>query len=294
MVRCVFAMGTLGHEVYMLVDYHCHTCFSQDSKASMAEQCQAALQRRLHQIAFTEHEDYNPDDPTSFYFRHEAYLREVERCRQAFGTSLVIRAGIEISEPHRHAARAGRVLAEYPWDFVLGSLHWVTPEVDSYRPQFFTTWCDGDWRLAFRRYFTEMIALARDGDFDVLAHLDYPARYGKRYFGDEYDIGEFEDLVREALSILIARGKGIEINTSPWRKGAAHPNPPQVVLSWYREMGGTVLTIGSDAHAPQEVGADMSRALALARAAGFTHITLFEQRKPTFVPIANDVPQPNV
>lgn len=269
----------------MLVDYHCHTSFSQDSKAPMAEQCQAAVQKRLRQVAFTEHEDYNPDDPTSFYFRHDEYWREVERCREAFAGQLIVRAGIEISEPHRHAERAGRVLAQYPWDFVLGSLHWVTPEVDSYRPQFFTTWCDGDWRLAFRRYFAEMVALARDGDFDVLAHLDYPARYGKRYFNDEYDIREFEDEVREVLRVLIARGKGIEINTVPWRRGFEQPNPPSVVLAWYREMGGTILTVGSDAHAPQEVGADVPRALALARASGFTHIALFEQRRPVLVPI---------
>ncbi len=266
-----------------LLDYHCHTHFSQDCNYSMEEQCQAAIRNGVIEIAFTEHEDYNPGDPTSFYFQHADYQRAVDACQARFGDQLVIRRGIEISEPHRHATRAGEVLRNYAWDFVLGSLHWVTPEVNSYLPEFFT-WL-GDWRQSFERYFTEMIALAREGDFDVLAHIDYPARYGQQFFGDEYDIRAYEPIIREVLRHLIARGKGIEINTTPWRRGSASANPPAVVLGWYREMGGEILTVGSDSHRPEDVGADIARAIALAKAYGFTHLARFERRQPIFTPI---------
>lgn len=269
----------------MRVDYHCHTHFSQDSQAPMEVQCQAAIARGLQEIAFTEHEDYNPGDPTSFYFRPADYMQALARCREQFGDRLRIRAGIEISEPHRHADRATAVLRQHDWDFVLGSLHWVTPEVNTVLPEFFTAWCEGGWREAFRRYFTEMIALAEQGDFDVLAHIDYPARYGTAFFGDAYDIRDYEPILREVLRALIRRGKGIEINTSPLRRGLPNPNPPAVVVRWFREMGGEVLTVGSDAHAPQDVGADIDRALAIAREAGFTHIAVFERRQPRFVQI---------
>lgn len=265
----------------MLADYHCHTSFSSDCNYAMADQCRAAAHAGLRQIAFTEHEDYNPRDSTSFFFKHEEYMRELSRCREQYRDQLIIRAGIEISEPHIHRERAAEVLAKHDWDFVLGSLHWLPGEINTFEDAFFTY--RGDWRQSFREYFTEMISLARDGDFDILSHIDYPARYGVRHIGDAYDVTAYEDEIREVLRQVIARGKGIEINTSPWRRGLPNPNPPAVVVGWYREMGGEVLTLGSDAHAPKDVGAGLSRAAEIARAAGFTRIATFEKRQARFV-----------
>jgi histidinol-phosphatase (PHP family) len=270
----------------MLVDYHCHTNFSSDSHALMSDQCRAAIHKGVRQIAFTEHEDYNPRDTTSFFFKHAEYMKELARCREQFGSELTIRAGIEVSEPHLHAARAAEVLARHDWDFVLGSLHWIGDgEINTFEDQFWLY--RGDWRQSLRDYFTEMIALARDGDFDILSHIDYPARYGAKHYREEYDIGEYEDIVREVLRHVIARGKGIEINTSPWRRGLPNPNPPAAVVKWYRDMGGEILTLGSDSHAPKDVGAGIERAMDIARAAGFTRIAVFEQRKAIFVEIGN-------
>lgn len=264
----------------MPVDYHCHTHFSADCDVPMSDQCRAAILGGVKQIAFTEHEDYNPTDLTSFFFKHEDYMREVTRCREQFGDQLTIRAGIEISEPHRHAECVGEVLRKHNWDFVLGSLHWLTPMIDSCKDAFFVY--SNDWRQSFCDYFTEMVELARDGDFDVLSHLDYPSRYNRHRFGESYDIRDYEDIIREVLKQIIARNKGIEINTSPWRKGLRDPNPPQAVLNWYREMGGEILTLGSDSHATKDVGADIPQAMQMARDAGFTHIAVYEGRKPSF------------
>ena len=266
-----------------MFDYHTHTHFSQDSDAPMEAQCRAAIAAGVTQIAFTEHEDYNPDDSTSFYFRHEDYLREVARCRGLFGDKLIIRQAIEVSEPHRYPERVSQVLGAYPWDFVLGSLHWLTTWINTFEPAFFT-YC-GDWRQSFRDYFVEMVQLARSGDFDVLAHLDYPSRYGQKYFGDDYDITEYEQEIRAILKIIIDRGKGIEINTNLLRRGRKDPNPPQAVINWYREIGGTILTIGSDSHNPAHTGQHIDVALQMARTAGFDHIATFEQRKVTLIKI---------
>jgi histidinol-phosphatase (PHP family) len=268
----------------MLVDYHCHTDFSADSNAPMAAQCEAAIRKGVQQIAFTEHEDYNPDDMTSFFFKHDAYMEELARCRERFGDQLKIRAAIEVSEPHVHAEKAGLILGKYDWDFVLGSLHWIQPNINTYFDHFLTY--AGDWRQSFRNYFTEMITLAKVGDFDILSHIDYPSRYNQHIHSGAYDIAEYEEIIREVLRNIIARGKGIEINTSPWRKGLADPNPPAIVIKWYREMGGEVLTIGSDSHAPKDVGADFDRARAIAQDAGFSRIATFERRQPSFVKLA--------
>lgn len=267
----------------MLVDYHTHTSFSADSSAKMEDQCRAAIKRGVAQIAFTEHEDYNPEDPNSFYFQHDAYWQEIERCRALFASSLIIRAAIEISEPHRHKDKAAAILAKYPWDYALGSLHWVDQKYNTYLPEYFSMF--GDWRNSWRMYFTELIELAGEGEFDVMSHIDYPARYGGAVFGDAYDPRDYEDLIRQTLSILIKRGKGIEINTSPWRRGLANPNPPAIVVKWYRELGGEILAIGTDSHNPRDTGTDFARAAEIARAAGFAQIATFSLRKVSFVEI---------
>jgi histidinol-phosphatase (PHP family) len=267
----------------MHVDYHVHTEFSNDCAIPMQEQCETALRAGIAQIAFTEHEENNPNEYLPFSFDHPAYFAEVERCRSLCEDQLTIRAAIEISEPHRYAIEAERVLRRHPWDFVLGSLHWLTTDINTNSPNFFRGF--GDWRESFRAYFREMLLMARQGDFDVLAHLDYPARYSVPYCGSAYDICEYEHEIRPVLRALIERGKGLEINTGSLRKRLPNPCPPQIVVNWYREMGGSILTVGSDAHRSQDVGADITLALQIARDAGFTHIAVYERRKPSLIPI---------
>ncbi|HEY3341986.1 MAG TPA: histidinol-phosphatase HisJ family protein [Anaerolineae bacterium] len=267
----------------MYVDYHVHTEFSNDCNVPMQEQCQAAIRAGVQQIAFTEHEENNPKETLPFSFDHPAYLHELARCRQELGAQLTIRAAIEISEPHRYADAAERVLSRYPWDFVLASLHWFDADTNTNAREFFTRF--GDWRESFRAYFREMLVMAQRGDFDVLAHLDYPARYAGRFIDGEYSIALYEPEIRPVLQALIERGKGLEINSGGLRKQLPAACPPQIVVNWYREMGGQYLTVGSDAHLARDVGEGIDVALRMARAAGFTAVTVYAQRCPTLLPI---------
>lgn len=197
-----------------MIDYHIHTRFSQDSDAEMEAQCEAALAMGLGEVAFTEHEDYNPGDPTSFFFRHADYMLELERCRARFARRLKILAGIEISDRIATQARPAPCWPVIPgiscWVRCIGSTASTTPIYASTSPNSAT----GGRR--FRElYFGELLDLARDGDFDVLSHLDYPSRYGHTIYGDAYDIAEYEDLLRPALRMLASRGKGIRDQYQP-------------------------------------------------------------------------------
>jgi histidinol-phosphatase (PHP family) len=275
----------LYHRGVMRVDYHVHTEFSNDCDIPMQDQCRAAIRAGVSQIAFTEHEENNPKEDLPFSFDHPAYLRKLARCQEEFGAQLTIRAAIEISEPHRYAEAAERVLGRYAWDFVLGSLHWYDADTNTNAREFFTRF--GDWRESFRAYFREMLHMVQRGNFDVLAHIDYPARYMGRYLQDTYDIALYEPEIRPVLRTLIERGKGLEINTSPLRKRMPAANPAQAVVNWYHEMGGQYLTVGSDAHLPRDVGADIDVALCMAQTAGFTHISVYSQRRPALLPIVD-------
>jgi len=255
-------------------DYHVHTSFSIDSDAQMPATCEAAISRGLSEIAFTDHADFGPDD-TPDDFPTVKYLAEIERCRTTYGDRLTIRAGIEMGEPHIFAQEAAAVLDGGDFDFVLGSAHYA----DGMQAAWHATFFEQPLRQAYEAYFRQVVDLAAEGDFDVLGHLDLVKRdagqFGKVYDGPE----PYADMIRTALRYIVERGKGIEINTSPLRRGQSEPCPTLQILRWYREMGGEILTIGSDAHRSEDVASDFDVALEMAEAVGFTRLATFEQRQ---------------
>ncbi|MEA3339852.1 MAG: histidinol-phosphatase HisJ family protein [Chloroflexota bacterium] len=263
-----------------LPDYHVHSRFSCDSDAEMAAACEAAIARGLSEIAFTDHADFGPVDPSG-YFRPTEYLAEIERCRARYGGRLTIRAGVEMGEPHIFAQEAASVLAAGEFDFVLGSAHYAVGMQPAWKPAFF----EQPLRQAYEAYFQQVARLAAEGDFDVLAHLDLVKRDAHK-FGKTYDgPGPYADVIRAALRSIVERGKGIEINTSALHRGQPETCPSLQVLRWYRELGGDILTFGSDAHTPDAVGACFDVALEMARSAGFARLATFERRKVMWMTI---------
>jgi histidinol-phosphatase (PHP family) len=261
-------------------DYHLHTSFSIDSKTPMEAACYEAIRLSLPEICFTEHVDFVREDESTGYFDPDAYFAEIDRCRALFKGRLTIRAGAEVGESHRFRIPQDRLTGSYPFDFVLGSLHWVGAD-SAMEPAYFT----GQSReQAYGRYFEELLVLARTGDFDALTHLDVPKRYEFPSHG-AFDSAEFAEEIREVLNACIERGVGIEFNTGSMRRTEGDPSPSPEVLGWYRDLGGEILTLGSDAHRPVHMAHEFDRALAMIQAAGFTYLTTFDKRQPRFVRI---------
>jgi histidinol-phosphatase (PHP family) len=261
----------------IIADYHTHTRFSCDSDAAMESMCRAALERGMTEIAITDHADFEPLDACCGYFRPQPYWEAIERCRSAFNGRLTIRAGVECGEGHIYAEQIATVLTDGDYDVVLGSIHWAQG-----RPAFSPDFFDGltlDEGLAL--YFDELARLAAGADYDILAHADIIRRAACRRFGRQtLDLGPHETRVRRVLRAAADRGKGIEVNTSYRRKGMGAPGPSTQVLRWFRDEGGEIVTLGSDGHAPEEVGADFDWALAMVQDAGFDHLATFERRRP--------------
>jgi histidinol-phosphatase (PHP family) len=258
-------------------DYHTHTRFSCDGEATMEVMCRAALAQGMTEVAITDHADFESLDPCYGYFRPEAYWRALERCRATFGPSLTIRAGVECGESHIYQEEITDLLARHPYDVVLGSLHWAQD-----RPAFHSDFFLGlDLDEGLEIYFEELEQLAARADYDVLAHLDIIRRAAFYRFGlQELDLEPHETRVRRVLRCVAERGRALEMNTSTVRKGMGGPGPSLQVLRWFREEGGQFVTIGSDGHAPPDVGADFDQAWDMVRAAGFEGVTTFEGRVP--------------
>jgi histidinol-phosphatase (PHP family) len=261
-------------------DYHIHTRFSCDSESTPEEMCEAAIARGLAEIAFTDHLDFGPDDLPG-YFRPAEYLEAVARCRARYGDRLSIRTGIEVGEPHLFAAEAAAVLGAGEFDYVIGSAHYGHEMQCAWKPAYF----EQPLPEAYEAYFHQVVLLAAEGDFDVLGHIDLVKRDATK-FGKPYDGPmPYADLIRAALRSVVERGKGIEINTSPLHRGQSEPCPSLEVLRWYRELGGEILALGSDAHTPDAVASHFDVALGMARAVGFERLARFEKRRVDWLAI---------
>lgn len=260
-------------------DYHLHTTYSIDGKMTMEEACREAVRLGLREICFTEHADYIPYDEGAGFFDPASYFAELQRCREAFDGQLAIRAGTEIGEAHRYVTEADRLTTSYPFDFVIGSLHWVGSD-NAMVPEYF----DGkSYQQAYTAYFDELLTLVMHGGFDVVGHLDVPKRYAVDRHG-QFDPAPLSEPIRAVLRACVERGIGIEINTGTMRRTGHDPSPSPQVLGWYRELGGEILTIGSDGHRTSQMAHEFDHALSLARQAGFSHLTIYERRIPSFVP----------
>jgi len=256
-------------------DYHTHTNVSCDSQATMAEMCRRALALGIREIAFTEHFDPMPGDICHDFYNPADYFAKLAAAREEFEPQgLRLRAGVELGEHHRFPDVQRPVLDTWPYDFVLGSLHWVGADL-VFEDRYFRAHPP---REVAEAYFTELLALVRFGGFDVLSHADVLKRVAYEVYR-AFDIADWEDLVRPVWQACIDRGIGIEINSKGLQLAVHEVHPGPASLRWYREMGGEILTIGSDAHRPDHLGYGLAAALDEARAAGFTRIACFERRQ---------------
>jgi histidinol-phosphatase (PHP family) len=260
-------------------DYHMHSNFSSDSGASMRTMCESAIQKGIPEIGLTEHYDLHPKERPVFY-RPETWWEEIERIRKSLEGRLVLRAGVEIGEPHRFPGAVQTLLDRYPYDFVIGSLHYVGDDFMF------------DNRLLARRgadeilqsYFLELGEMTRTAQFDILGHMDVPVRNGKPIWGG-YDPQRYEAPIRIVLQNCIDRGIALDVNSGGLRRPANNLMPDLLILRWYREMGGQRLTLGSDAHTPGDVGLDLDQALKFIRESGLKFVTRYERRQASLLPV---------
>lgn len=265
-------------------DFHMHTNHSADSDATMSEQINAAISKGLTDLCFTEHMDMDfPKEKygIDFLLDTDKYQEEYLTCKKTYKDKINLLFGVELGlQPHltdRHAD----YINSYPFDFVIGSAH-LCDGIDVYYPEFYEGRSEKE---AYRRYFEyELECINTYMGFDVFGHLDYIVRYGpnKDKF---YKYTDHCDLIDEILCKLVQNGKGLEINTSQLNKGFNHPNPTEDILKQYRHLGGEIITVGSDAHAPENIGGNFDKARDILIDCGFKYYCTFKERKPIYKPL---------
>ncbi|MCD8149297.1 MAG: histidinol-phosphatase HisJ family protein [Clostridiales bacterium] len=264
----------------MLWDTHMHTSFSGDSDAAPEDMIKKAISLGLDGICITDHMDLDyPDDPELFLLDPEAYFPSLMRLQKEYRGALPVRIGIELGlQPHL-ADTHRNLVHTHEFDFVIGSSH-VVHGMDPYYPAYYEGRTEEE---AYHEYFASIIENIRAfDDFDVYGHIDYVVRYGPGRNAN-YSYINYRDVIDEILKLLIEKGKGIEINTGGFRCGLGHPNPTEDILKRYRELGGEIVTPGSDAHKPADIAYDFQKIPAILQNCGFSYYTVFKERKPEFV-----------
>lgn len=266
----------------ILADCHLHTHFSADSEASMEDMILAGIDAGLNTMCFTEHNDFDmpelPDFPTEAWeLNTDSYLYELLQYKEKYADKIRILFGVEIGFQESCVRKDAVFAKSHEFDFIIGSTH-IVRGMDPYYPEYFE---GRDPEDAYHEYFeNELINIKKHSNFDVYGHLDYVVRYCNK--NGTYDYARHAELFDEILKTLLDKEKGIELNTKGMTKGMKEFNPCMSILKRYRELGGEIITIGSDAHAPSGVGLHFEKACEVLKEAGFKYYSIFEKRNPEF------------
>lgn len=155
-----------------------------------------------------------------------------------------------------------------PFDFVIGSSH-IVHGYDPYYKEYFK---GREESACYREYFESILEnLHAFSEMDVYGHIDYIVRYGPNQ-NKYYTYERYQDILDEILRTVIARGRGIELNTGGFHYGLGEPNPCRAVIRRYRELGGEIITVGADAHGPEKIAYDFDKAAAILADCGLSTI----------------------
>ena len=266
-------------------DMHVHSTCSADGESSIADYARQAARLGLAEVGFCEHADFDARDRSYGTLDLARYDRELAEAR-AMVPGVDLRQGVEITFQTGLVATIRPWLAAHRWDYVVASVHlvdyadgWAIISEPTATAAYFR---DHSQRQAYLPYFEELLRAVLSGLGDVLGHLDLVKRHGTAAYGP-FEPATFEEEIRAVLRAMIERGMALEVNASGLCQAPDEPYPALTVLRWYRELGGQLLTLGSDAHHARHLGAGLAEAAALARAAGFRAVVAFDGRRPHFV-----------
>ena len=262
-------------------DYHTHSRVSPDAFSSMTEMAEAAIRQGLQEICFTDHVEpiwFGSTAPRKTY-DWGPLTEEFRAAQAAVGDRIRLRLGVELGDAVWDLDRSQAIMARAPaLDFVIGSIHILSEQMDGRDLYSLAPRDEAETRACLADYLGQIQRLARWGGFHVLGHLTLPLRYLNENRGMHVSFDGFEAEMEDIFRIIIPKGIGIELNTN---RGNT-PLPDAKWLKLYRGMGGEVITLGTDAHAPAAVGCAIREGQALLRECGFRRFCTFRQGQPVW------------
>ncbi len=276
----------------MISDCHIHSSYSADSKVPPGEACRCAADMGVGVITFTEHLDYDyPGYEKHFTINYKEYFKEIDRLSSAFGKSPLILKGIEVGIQPHVANKTASAVRKYDFDLVIGSVHIIggkdpyVSSIDTKSNYTCSSYYNGlSKNEAYSLYLHEIISMLNTyNEFDILGHFDYITRYAP-YSDRSMKYSDHPDIFDEIFKKIIKAGKGLEMNSGSYRERNGSPSPAfdLQILARYRELGGEIISFGSDAHDLKYIAYKRDVFISYAKAAGFSHAVYYKDRKPVF------------
>ena len=263
------------------VDMHTHTNNSFDGNYPVEEMCEAAIEKGVKVIAFTDHVEMDFFREKGFDKDAENSYKDIVRAKEIYKDKLEVCVGVELGEPTYDTQEAELLINSRDYDFVIGSIHNLRKTDDFCELKY-----DGlDVEALLDTYFNELKLLADWAKFDTFAHLTYPLRYIVGENKIPVNMGKYQKDIDEILSILVSKDKALEINTSGLRQPIGITMPDESIIRRFKELGGKMITVGSDSHFTQHVGAGIEEGMKIAKNAGFDSVYIFRKRQPVEVEI---------
>ena len=271
-----------------LADTHTHSYHSLDGKpgATVERMCETAIAAGISELAVTDHYEcvYMKD---GFYPLLDLKKREEDilSAKEKFRGKLVVTYGIELGQPTFDPVEAKEITDSYSFDFVIGSLHAV-PNVRDIYYENFANYNDSQIIFVWELYLEELIKHVKLGLFDSVGHITYPWRYIVRA-GRQSAVNpaDYRERYEELFKLIIEKGLSLECNTSGLRQGLGTPMPDYGLFKLYREMGGTMVTLGSDAHFLEHIGSGIEESAKVLSELGFRYTTVYRERRPHMIKI---------
>ncbi|GFI62452.1 histidinol-phosphatase [Clostridiales bacterium] len=261
-------------------DYHVHTKFSTDSSAEMKDMIEKAISLGLKEIMFTDHMDIDfPDKNMPFSLYYPDYSEAINLYKVLYMNKIDVLAGVEMGL-QKHITQEARMFTEYnPFDFVIGSSH-VVDGIDVSYPEYFEGRTKEE---AYIKYFESVLENVKLHDcYNVYGHIDYVNRYAP-YEDKSINYFDYKEIIDEILKVLSDKGKGLEVNTSGYRYGLDRPYPQLEILKSFQNLGGEIITVGSDAHRAEDIAYRFSDAYDIIKASGFKAIASFRNKEAIFI-----------
>ena len=266
-----------------IADSHTHSKYSfdgpQNSSGEICSLCEAAIERGLSEIAITDHLDINGAVEGIYpEIDCDSIRRDVLAAKEKYAGKLYVCYGIELGQAMEYPKEAKAFLDKYKYEFVIGSLH-NYPGVPDYSFIDYAQITDRHIEKLFRSSIDGLCDLCNFDGLNTIAHFTYMHRYVRRA-GKEIDFSKFGDEIRTFLKRVIEKGKALEINTSTLRDPSHITMPTHELVKLYRQLGGEMITCGSDSHGAEFVGAGIKETYEFLESAGFEYITVFHDGKP--------------
>ena len=262
-----------------LIDNHIHTNFSSDGKDSMEDTIKKAISIGVRYLTFTDHLEH--DEDRGFCINYNDYVPVFNKFKEKYKKDIELLLGVEVGYRKHLKNEIEEIINSNPFDFVLCSTHTID-NVPVPSKAYFKGLSKED---AYYKYFNSILETNREfGDYNIYGHLDYISRYGI-YSDNRVIYNDFKDVIDKVLKSIINNGSGIELNTSGYRYGlnAIHPN--EDILKRYKELGGFIVTVGSDSHRVEDICKDFDVAYDMLKYLDFKYVSLFKERETYFVNI---------